>query len=248
MARVSLPERIAREVADRTGVFIAVEEDGDTLRLTGRVDSEEARLAAEQVASDVAPRRQIANDLDVDQTLPQTPGGRLSGDPSEADLPDTVDEIRDMGGDVNPDFTDQTLLSDPMAAVGPSSSADDPMQEGNEAYFAPTDPVVKGNEHGELEVLGGFSPTSMDDTSAEPSAMDQVPGDEALEDAVRRELREDALTTDLNLRVLVRGGVVHLRGTVAGIEDAENAQEVATRVPGVVEAVDETEVAAERGR
>ena len=44
----------------------------------------------------------------------------------------------------------------------------------------------------------------------------------------------------------VRRGIVHLRGSVPEIQDAESAEEVAWRVPGVVDVVDETEVAALR--
>jgi osmotically-inducible protein OsmY len=68
-------------------------------------------------------------------------------------------------------------------------------------------------------------------------------GDEGIADAVRRELREDASTTDLGLDVEVREGVVYLRGEVPLLEDAENAEAVAATVPGVIEVVDETEVA-----
>ncbi len=66
--------------------------------------------------------------------------------------------------------------------------------------------------------------------------------DEALADAIRRELREDALTTDLGVEVEVEQGVAHLRGVVGDIIDAENAEEVASRVPGVGEVVDELEI------
>jgi osmotically-inducible protein OsmY len=76
----------------------------------------------------------------------------------------------------------------------------------------------------------------------ERSASDAQLGDEAIEDAVRRELIEDASTTALNIHVRVTGGVVHLSGGVEGLEDAENAESVASRVPGVREVVDETDV------
>jgi len=41
----------------------------------------------------------------------------------------------------------------------------------------------------------------------------------------------------------VHNGVAHLRGQVDGLEDANNAQDVASRVPGVQDVIDETEVA-----
>ena len=78
----------------------------------------------------------------------------------------------------------------------------------------------------------------------EQSAEDTRPGDEALAEAIARELREDASTTSLAVDVFVRRGIVHLRGWVPGLEDADNAEAVAARVPGVVDVVDELEVPA----
>ena len=68
-------------------------------------------------------------------------------------------------------------------------------------------------------------------------------GDEALADAVRRELAEDAATAELNIFVAVRNGVAHLRGQVADLDDADNAESVAARVPGIREVVEELDVA-----
>ena len=108
-----------------------------------------------------------------------------------------------------------------------------------ETTFAPTDQVVGLDERGDLEILGGFSETSLDDVSAEPSASGSRVGDEALAEAIRRELREDASTTTLEIEVVVRSGVAHLRGSVPFLEDAEAAEEVASRVTGVRTVVDD---------
>jgi len=103
--------------------------------------------------------------------------------------------------------------------------------------------VITTNARNEVEVLGGFSTSSMDDISVARSS-DGTLGDEAIEDAIRRELREDATTTALDINITVRNGVVRLRGVVADVTDAENVEEVAARVPGVVEVLEELEVAA----
>jgi osmotically-inducible protein OsmY len=92
-------------------------------------------------------------------------------------------------------------------------------------------------------VLGGFGTEDEEEPTVEPSAEDNQPGDEALADAIRQQLREDAATADLSILVAVRRGVAHLRGQVPGPEDAENAEEVAARVPGVREVVEELDVA-----
>jgi len=91
-------------------------------------------------------------------------------------------------------------------------------------------------------VLGGFSPSSMDDLRFERSAEDGRPGDEALADAILRELREDSLTTALDIHVRVLNGIARLRGRVSLILDAENAEEVASRIPGVREIIEELDV------
>jgi osmotically-inducible protein OsmY len=109
-------------------------------------------------------------------------------------------------------------------------------------HFPPTDPVVRVGAHGEVQVLGGFSQNSLESVEVEASAEDDIPGDEALAEAVRRELLEDASTTDLEVRVHVRGGVVVLHGRVSSLEDVDNAESVAASVPGVVEVREELEV------
>jgi hypothetical protein len=135
------------------------------------------------------------------------------------------------------DFTDQKTLVDPMAASGPSGEEDDDVSEGGTVYVPPVDPV--GNNR---EIIGGFQSDSMEHVEVERSALDGQLGDEAIADAVRRELREDASTTALEIRVDVENGIVRLRGTVADLDDVENAEAVASIVPGVVEVREELKV------
>lgn len=159
--------------------------------------------------------------------------------PEQERDPRSTDERDDLAPSEDGSFVDQTLLSDPAASAGPSDGPDDPVQEGDDVYVPPTDPVIRTNARGDAEVLGGFSASSLDDVSVERSS-DGTLGDEAIADAIRRELREDAATTDLEVDVRVRGGVAKLRGVVEGPEDADNAMEVAARVPGVADVVDRT--------
>ena len=72
--------------------------------------------------------------------------------------------------------------------------------------------------------------------------VDGAPGDEAIRDAVLRELREDSATTDLEIEVDVEGGRVVLLGRVPYVEDVESAEEVAARVPGVGEVEERLDV------
>ena len=131
------------------------------------------------------------------------------------------------------DFTDQPLSTDATEIVENS--------DGDEIFFAPTDPVLRAGADGQPEVLGGFSPTA--DVPEPARSSDGRIGDEAIADAVRDALALDASTADLALTVDVASGVVRLRGTVDSIEDGENAEAVAGAVSGVIEAIDETEIA-----
>lgn len=242
MQDVSLADRIAREL-EAAGILVDVEESDGTIQLNGIVDTAEARVAAEDIAASVARERPIENNLDVETVLPTSVADFTSAS-ATADL-EASDAVLVTGGDqLAGDFIDQPLLFDPVEAPGASSSnVDDPADEWNEVYTPPSDPVVASDERGRTHVLGGFELDAMAAIDVEPSASDAQPGDEALADAIRRELSEDAATADLPIHVVVRRGIAHLRGRVAGPEDAENAEEVASRVPGVREVVEELEVA-----
>ncbi len=238
----SLSRSIELQVAEQAGQEVAVrEESGGILRLEGRVDSYEARQAVEDIASSVAPGRRIENDLDVDEVLPASAGSIDNDDPS-LDLADSLEELQASGADLAPDFLGRPVVTDPVEIPGPDSWGPDDVAETGDTYAPPSDPVVTTDAHGRTQVLGGFEQDSLDSIEVDRSAMDNLPGDEAIADAVRRELREDSATTALPLYVEVRRGVVHLRGTVPGPEDAENAESIAWEVPGVVDVRDEMEV------
>jgi osmotically-inducible protein OsmY len=230
MISISDTARIQREIAQQAGLNVLVEEDDGVLVLTGIVDSTEARQAAEDIATTAAPWPRIQNDLEVETELPVDVGDFQAGE-SIAEVAENMAELATADGALEPDFTDLPLETSPSEA-----------DSGAEPMFAATDPVITVDEHGLAHVLGGFSSDSMASLDVEPSAEDTLPGDEALVEAVRRELKEDAATTSLDIDVFVRRGIVHLRGWVPGAEDVDNAEAVAERVPGVREVVDELEL------
>jgi len=146
--------------------------------------------------------------------------------------------------DVNSIFPEAPLKTTPVEDFTDQPATDAEAVDSDPVVFPPTDPVVTADYRGNTQVLGGFEPTSMITEEVAPSTLDNRPGDEALADAIRRELREDATTTDLQIDVEVRQGVAHLRGRVPAMEDANNAEAVAARVPGLREVLEELEVAA----
>jgi osmotically-inducible protein OsmY len=244
MAEPSIADQIARQL-EALGVPVSVEDTGEAIVLDGVVSSEESRAAAEDIAVGLAPDRRIENNLDIDTILPVDIDNFASQTPT-ADLEAGEAELSEGFDDLEPDFENEPLVTDPIAASGAGSSdEDDPATELLDTYTPPSDPVITTDNRGVAEVLGGFETDDMEDIEVAPSAEDRRPGDEALADAVREELRQDAATTDLLIHVHVHHGVVRLRGRVEGPEDADNAEDVASRVPGVVDVEDELDVAAE---
>lgn len=162
----------------------------------------------------------------------------LTTTPHRLDGTDTADDV----ADVEPSLVDQELLTDPIAAVGDPDDTADPVAEGDEVYVPPMDPVVGAGRHGDVTVLGGFSPSAAEEIRPRRSASDGQIGDEAIVDAVQSALRHDSATTDLAIEVTVERGIVRLRGTVPGPEDVDAAEEVAGRVEGVQEVIEELEV------
>ena len=223
------------------GIYAGAELDGDTLVLSGEVDSTESRQAALDVATALASPRglRIDDGLEVIEISPDgafvgnAPGENLSGgDFADVD-PDSNPNARlDPAFEIDPDFTGDPGTSDPQRAAAEA-----------EPYFPPTDPVVRPSTTAEeLEIVGGFSATSMDDPEG-TSGFD-LRDDDDLTKTINRELREDAMTTDLDLRVTVRKGIVTLQGEVPSLDEAESAEEVAGRVGGVREVREETTIPA----
>ena len=213
-------------------------------RLVGRVDSPRLHQAA----------------IDLVEGLPG-----LTGIDDQIDYevisPDMVTEAPDDDEEFG--YADEEALDDDVSDTDPTfmepvSSADfqEVIEEGG-VWFPPTDPVVEPSTGPrEMGIVGGFQATSMEDTDEEQDETfaegvalgdgDRVlnrDDDEILDD-VLRELHEDAETMDLQLNVRVVNGVVYLRGLVPTLEDAETAESVAARVPGIVEVRDLTEVEA----
>src|SRR3989442_1776419 len=240
MSELSPNAPLARRIAEQfaqAGLQVTVESADGSLLLSGIVESEEAREAAVDIVSQAVPGARIDNQIEVESILP-TDIDDFAGDEPTAEMAETRADVADQ---IEPDFTDQPGLFDPIEASGAESSNPEDPAESGEVYTPPTDPVLSTNIHGEARVLNGFD--SGEDLEVEPSASDNRPGDEALADAVRRQLAEDSATTDLNIVVAVRNGVAHLRGRVSDLDDADNAESVAARVPGIRDVVEELEVA-----
>jgi len=241
-SRAAQIERAIREVA---GLDVVVEEADGTITLEGVVDSERDREAAEDIAADLAGDADIDNALEVEDLLPVSVEA-FASEQRSAEVSERMPEAGEAKVELNPDFTDQSLAHDPFAVSGPTDGVDDgeDTHDGDRVYVPPTDPVSTVDQHGEAAILGGFGISATDDVGTDVLVDDHGYGDEAIADAVRRELREDASTTGLQVRVVARNGVVHLHGAVPDLDDADAAEEVASRVRGVREVREELDVEA----
>jgi hypothetical protein len=170
---LTLETRLAQLLAERAYIDVSLEGQDGVLRVYGTVRSAEARAAVTGLLSDAAPGYRIVNKLLVGDEL--APYGS------------------DAGLDANPTPPDANL---PITDWAESTDADglDGADSGADSMFAPVDPVLTTDQHGRPVVLGGFSPDAMASLWVEPSAEDQLLGDEAIADVVERELKQDSAT------------------------------------------------------
>ncbi|MEA2575436.1 MAG: hypothetical protein QOH93_2734 [Chloroflexia bacterium] len=115
--------------------------------------------------------------------------------------------------------------------------------EEGEPYFPPTDPPLRTVGLNNVETLGGFSITSLEEpTEPEDDPARVQLNDDEIAGRVRYALATDAYTADLNIEVEVEDGTVFLHGTVGSLDDVEQAEQIAGSVPGVIEVEEDLEI------
>ena len=243
--RADYEMQAAVELIDQTlrsaGIYLAVEARDGTIALSGEVVEPGDRQAALDIAVAVAEPRGLAvedaievMDEEVEASAQDT--GQHDITAFDQYLTGESSEVGPQGMiEIDPDFTGDVGTTDSQLAV-----------EGTEPYFPPVDPVVRPSDDSEgLEVVGGFAESAYDEAETEPASRVFPDPDDDLAQTVRRELAEDSATADLapRIKVTVRGRIVTLRGSVETIEDAEEVEAVAGRVPGVSEVREELDVA-----
>lgn len=242
----NLAKQVERRLAEEAGIYADVTVENGVVLLNGLVESLEQRDAAADLAYGVAGVTRVQNDLDVEEFDAVPDDNRRASDRgTRADVGYQLreGEAGPRPEPLEPDFTE------PMPSVG-DDMTDDPMIAVEEGipYMPPTDPVVRPTDNADqLEVLSGFGETSMEefpDRAGTTALGDAPPGDEDIRSAVLEALAADAATTDLDIHVSVRNRVVHLRGRVPTLDDAEFAEEVAGRVPNVREVREDLHVEA----
>ncbi|HEV2528897.1 MAG TPA: BON domain-containing protein [Thermomicrobiales bacterium] len=240
---------------DRLEMGIAAEVADGELVLTGVVDSDESRQAAvdlaQPFADDLGLRVNVGIDVEVvgpegafeDDDRAAQGFGDIDSDVILGRDPDERDGSDEGNGyDSSTDTEVLSLEQDFQDDAGTTNVID--VVENGATYIAPNDPpTARADDEDGFAVLGGFSQSSTDAIAADADLPDddtrRLPTDDELADIVRRELREDSLTTDLPIHVSARGSTVVLRGEVDTLADAEAAESVANEVPAVVEVREE---------
>jgi hypothetical protein len=168
-------------------------------------------------------------ELDELEQLPETTDTeRYLGDPDRLTGVD-VDSINELAGVRGGETDDPTVASD----------------EGF-AYVPPMDPVIRPSDDEQgIDVAAGPGESALDEPYDDDHRAGELPVEDELTARVREALEADASTSELSDGIVIAtiGDIVVLRGIVDTIDDGDSLVEVASRVRGVREVRDETEVA-----
>jgi hypothetical protein len=144
---------------------------------------------------------------------------------------DAILEPDEIEGERAPTLSEQEwgVPADPDLRTG---ETDDPLVaiEEGQAYVPPSDPPI---------TLAPDDPEGIDSPGRE-----EIGAESDINARIRDELRADAATSALadRLEIAVVGSTAVIRGQVDGIEDTDAIVEVVSRVDGIAEVRDETEV------
>lgn len=185
-------------------------------------------------------------------------GRELTGDQPEGDQ---VAWLREGELDTADDVTDTEMYeggidSDAEGALESLTDTDlragetgDPTVAAEEGltWIAPIDPpVIPSDDPGGLEIAAGFGITGSDGQIDGDHPGELLYDEDEMSARVREALRADAATSRYADEIAIGtiGSTVALRGVVDDIEDTDNLLEVAGRVSGVEDVIDELDVRA----
>jgi len=147
------------------------------------------------------------------------------------------------------ELVDERVIENPIDTQHSDGSTDDPFvaQDQGLVYTPPSDPpVLPSDDPQGAEIAAGFA-SSMEESNPDvevlPERVDNQDADLAEDVAVS--LQNNSETSHLqDIRILVRNGIVRLRGTVFSEDDLAIVDEQIRDLDGVVDLRNELEVAA----
>jgi hypothetical protein len=210
------------------------------------------------------PRATDTTPLNPPDVEPEAKARELAGDlPREdqdafvgtADIadPDRLRHTEILQGEleagVNPALGDDESLEALTTRELRGGETNDPnvAAEEGDTWVPPTDPPVVP-DHADPQgarVAAGFGQTAMDEPYDADHHGDLLPDEDEVTARVREALRADARTSRFadEIGIETEGGTVTLRGILEDVDDSDMLVEVAGIVTGVVEVIDETELA-----
>lgn len=218
------------------GIYVNVELSDGVIMLSGEVDSPENREAVIDVATALGNRVGLTVDASID-LVPSSPDLAFANrdDASESTFR-YLDPDRDDNSILDPGFEGDADFAGSIGTTDSELSVQEAIP-----YYPATDPVAAStnrmNPNEGIGIAVGLGASSMDITEYGEDDSD-IP-DDTIQERVLEALRADSMTTDLDVHVIVRNGVVHLGGEVETFDDAENAEAVAAEVDGVREVREE---------
>jgi hypothetical protein len=139
------------------------------------------------------------------------------------------------------DLTDTTLRDGETS--NPAVAAEEGM-----TWVPPIDPptVASADDPQGAAVAAGFGESAISEPYDQSHASQAVADEDELSARVREALRADAATSRFadELAIGTRDATVAIRGMVDDVDDSDNVIEVASRVTGVAEVIDEMDVRA----
>lgn len=123
----------------------------------------------------------------------------------------------------------------PFPEAGGTSDALEASRDA-EPYMPPIDPPVLPGGRDGVHVSSGFGMSAEEEAAEGPAPVD----DEDIRQQAVLTLGQDSLASQYNLNVTVHSGVVHLRGSVGTMDEADSVAETLSSLQGVREVIDDT--------
>jgi hypothetical protein len=178
--------------------------------------------------------------------MPEDQDAVLDPDEIEAARQPTMTELDRLEGDGGADDADRDSGAALNADELRDGETDDPDVAAEEglAWVPPIDPpVVSSPWEPDPVVAAGTGTSALDGEDGSVGALDEDESDVTAR--IREALRADSATSRLadSLVIAVVGSTAYVRGVVDDLDDGDTIVEVALRVQGIDDVVDETEVA-----
>jgi hypothetical protein len=192
----------------------------------------EATLSEQEWGTTPMPDRQLLASAAVDD--PMTDVDELVDDELRRGLATGDTDVQSLDALTEGEFRDGET-TDVLVAI-----------EEGEVWIPPSDPpTVPSDDPQGIQIAAGTGVSADDEPYDDDHRSGELDEEGSMNARVREALRADAATTTLadRLEIAVVGSTAIIRGEIDGIEDSDNLIEGASRVEGIEDVLDETEVA-----